>query len=58
MAEVLAKVGGILKVFLVVFIFLTDFISEKFYKIEVINQIFQFKNNNTNSNNDDTSKKR
>lgn len=42
LAEVLANVGGVLKVFMLVFLVLSKIISEKYYNIQAVNTLFSF----------------
>lgn len=59
MAEVLAKVGGILKVFMLSFAIMAGYVAEKMYKVGMVNKVFQFiysdqdenKKNGSNNNN-------
>lgn len=46
MAEVLAKVGGILKVFMLSFAVLSGYVSQKLYRMSVVNTMFSFKYKN------------
>ncbi|KRX05816.1 hypothetical protein PPERSA_02348 [Pseudocohnilembus persalinus] len=42
LADVIANVGGILKISMVVFMFLADIVSSKLFLLRLVNEIFQF----------------
>lgn len=60
-AQVLANIGGVLKVVMITFMIVSEFVSHRYYNLDVVNSLFKFhvhedknekdKKNNKNSTN-------